>query len=318
MSAESKTLNGYASPAPPGPSAGRLSTGWLAVVMSIFAAIIGLQLKQQYPFVHNFHHQIDSPILAVELPGCANDLKGVLGTDHPAAANPAPITELFDCSNKLVGVLQNVKLEDNDANAYPARRAVASLRTNTYEDFAFIVLYNLFLWKFAALFAIGANGKPTIHRKIMAGLVILTAAFDCLENLGILRALSASSLTDSMAQATRLPSVCKWGLFAVALLLTGWILVRSESPVYSLPTRRLLALAYWSAGALLFIGPSIPHIIELATDMFILLVLVNIVGLLGPWFEGRFLRANPPQYVEDFCSRKAKKQVDVAVYPRNS
>jgi hypothetical protein len=149
-------------------------------------------------------------------------------------------------------------------------------------------------------------------------LVLLTAAFDCLENRGILQALAASNLTDSMADATRLPSLCKWGLFAAALLLTGWILARSENPVYSLPTRRLLALAYWSSGVLLLIGLGIPHVIELATDIFILLVLANIVGLLGPWFEGRFLRPNPPQYVEDFCNQKAKRQAGVAVYSRRS
>jgi len=315
MAAGSKTANGSAAPAPPGLSAGRLSTGWLAVVMVVFAVISGIQLKDQYPFVHNFHHQIDSPILAVELPGCANDLNSVLGTAHPAAANPARVTELFDCNNKLVGALQNIKPADNDPKAYPARRAVAGLRTNTYEDFAFILLYNLFLWKFAALFAFGANGKPTVDRKIMAAVVVLIAVFDGMENLGILHALSASRLTDSMAHAIGLPSRCKWGLFAAALLLTGWILARSESPVYSLPTRRLLALAYGSAGTLLLIGLGVPDVIELATDIFAVLVLVNIVGLLGPWFERRFLQPNPPEYVEDFCNQKAKKRVEVAVYP---
>lgn len=321
MATESKTPNESTPPAPPG----RFSTGWLAVVMTVYAAIIGIQLKQQYPFVHSFHQQIDSPILAVELPGCANDLKGVLGTAEPAAPNPARSSTLLDCKGKSVGILQNdeslnliMKRYHSDPNTYPQEIAVASLRTNTYEDFGFIVLYNLFLWKFAALFAVGANGRPAVHRKIMAGLVILTAIFDCMENIGILRALGASSLTDSMAHATRLPSLCKWGLFAAVLLLTGWILARSESPVYSLPTRRLLALAYWSAGALLLIGLGVPHVIELATDMFVLLVLANIVGLLGPWFEGRFLRPNPPQYVEDFCNQRARKHAEAAVYPRNS
>ena len=316
MRAGSKTPNGSTPPAQFIPPAGRLSTGWLALVMTIFAVIVGIQLKQRYPFVHNFHGQIDSPILAVELPGCATDLKGVLGTAEPGKANPAPVTELFDCSGRLIGFLQSIKPADQDHGVSPARSAVVSLRTNTYEDFGFILLYNLFLWKFAALFAVGANGKPTVHRKIMAGLVILTAAFDCIENVGILRALDVSSLTDSMAHAISLPSRLKWGLFAAALLLTGWILARSESSVYSLPTRRLLALVYGSAGALLLVGLGIPHVIELATDIFILLVLANIVGLLGPWFEGRFLRPSPPQYVEDFCSQAAKKNVDVAVYPQ--
>lgn len=324
MATEAKTPDESTSPAPPIPPSGRFSTGWLAVIMAVYALIIGIQLYRQYPFVHNFHQQIDSPILAVELPRCANDLKGVLGTANPGAENPARSSMLLDCNGKTVGILQNdepvnVTMEryHRDPNIYPQEIAVASLRTNTYEDFGFIVLYNLFLWKFAALFAISANGKPTVHRKIMAGLVLLTAAFDCLENRGILRALGASNLTDSMAHATRLPSLCKWAFFAAALLLTAWILARSESPIYSLPTRRLLALVYWSSGALLLIGLFIPHVIELAADVFILLVLVNIVGLLGPWFESRFFQPNPPQHVEDFCNQRSKRQLEVAVYPRN-
>jgi hypothetical protein len=316
MTAASKSSDQSASRALPGSTAGRLSTGWLAVAMVVFAVIIAIQLKKQYPFVHNFHQQIDSPILAVELPGCANDLTGVLGSANPGAANAAPVTELFACSQKLVGVLQNLEPGDHDSQAY--QRAVSGLRTNTHEDFVFIVLYNLFLWKFAALFAVSGRGKPTLHRKIMAGLVILTAAFDCLENFGILRALNASSLTDSIAHAIFLPSLCKWGLFGGALLWTGWILARSESPIYSLATRRLMALAYGSAGGLLLVGLAIPHVIELATDMFIMLVLANIIGLLGPWFEARFLRPNPPEYVKDFCHQKIKTQADVAVYPQNS
>jgi len=194
---------------------------------------------------------------------------------------------------------------------------VAALRSNTYQDFLFILLYNLFLWSFAALFAATDEGRRTIHRSIMLALVILIAISDCLENRGILSALNASLLTDKLASTISLASLCKWGLFALALLLTGWILVRSEITVYSLPTRRLFALAYGAAGFLMLVGLTAPHVIELASELFALLVAVNIFGLLGPFVELWFLRPNPPRYVEDFCSRRAQKQVDVAVYPQN-
>lgn len=146
----------------------------------------------------------------------------------------------------------------------------------------------------------------------------MMAAFDCAENVGILRALDASSLSDAMAQAICWPSRCKWGLFAVALLFTGWILVRSSSLLYSLPTRRLLALAYGAAGILMLIGLMKPHVIELATNVFALLTIINIVGLLGPYIERVFLRPRSPVYVDDLCNRKARMQADVAVYPRTT
>jgi hypothetical protein len=215
--------------------------------------------------------------------------------------------------------LQEVLHTKNPGQANPDSRvveAVASLRTNTYEDFFFIPLYASFLWAFAVLFAVGP--RRIAHRIAMAGLVILVAAFDCAENVGILRALSASSIGSSTAQAICWPSRCKWGLFAVALLLTGWILVRSSSPLYSLPTRRLLALIYGAAGLLMLIGLIEPHVIELATKLFALLTIINMVGLLGPYVERVFLRARSPAYVDDFCNRKARMQADVAVYPRTT
>jgi len=267
----------------------RFVTGFVALMMSVYAIFIAHQFNSRYTTPHDFHDKIDSPILAAELSKTAKDLEGVLHTERPAEARP----------DSEPGII------------------VAALRSNTYQDFLFILLYNLFLWSFAALFAGTDEGRRTIHRSIMLALVILIAISDCLENRGILSALNASLLTDKLASTISLASLCKWGLFALALLLTGWILVRSEITVYSLPTRRLFALAYGAAGFLMLVGLTAPHVIELASELFALLVAVNIFGLLGPFVELWFLRPNPPRYVEDFCSRRAQKQVDVAVYPQN-
>jgi hypothetical protein len=255
--------------------------------MAVVGLLIGFQLKSDYPFAHNFHDKIDSPILALELSTNTDDLNEVLRTENPGQA--APDTA--------------------------AGKAVACLRTNTYEDFFFIPLYTSFLWAFAVLFAIGPHRRHVTHRRAIAVVVILVAAFDCAENVGILRALGAYSLSPSLAPAISWPSRCKWGLFAVALLFTGWILVRSSGPLYSLATRRLLALAYGAAAILMLIGLMKPHVIELATSMFAVLTIINIVALLGPYIEAKFLRARRPEYVDDFCNRKARMQAEVAVFP---
>lgn len=291
MPAESKQeMRDKEIPPDPNLSSGRLGTGVLAVVMAVAALLIGLQLKSDYPFEHNFHDKINSPILALELSGGIEDLNGVLHTENPGQTNPDPFVN----------------------------KAVASLRTNTSEDFFFIPLYTSYLGAFALLFAVGKRWRDIAQRRAIVAIVILVAAFDCAENVGILRALNASGISLSTARAICWPSRCKWGLFAVALLLTGWILVRPSRLLYSLPTRRLLALAYGAGGILMLIGLKRPHVIELATSVFALLTAVNIVGLLGPYVERKLLRPRSPAYVEDFCNRKARKDADVAVYPRAS
>jgi hypothetical protein len=267
-------------------STGEIVTGLIAVAMAALALFIGSQLKSHYPFEHNFHDKIDSPVLALELSTDVNDLKEVLHTDDPGEVKP-------------------------DTDAW---KAVACLRTNTIEDFFFIPMYTSFLAVFAILFAAGPHRHPAVHRRTMITIVILVAAFDCAENIGILRALGATSLSPSTALAISRPSRCKWGLFALALLFTAWILVRSSSALYSLATRRLLALAYGAAGVLMLIGLWMPHIIELSTSLFALLTIINIVGLLGPCLEELFFQARRPVYVDDFCNRKAGRQADVAVF----
>jgi len=265
---------------------GRLLTGLLAVVMAVAGMVIGRQVKSRYPFEHNFHDKIDSPILALELSASNDDLQEVLHTENPAQANSDP------------GV----------------RKAIACLRTSTYEDFFFIPLYTSFLWAFAVLLA-GPDRRYAAYRRAITGVAILVAALDCAENFGILRALDASILGPSTAQAICWPSRCKWSLFAAALLITAGILVRSSNLFYSLATRRLLGLGYGAAAILMWIGLERPRFIELATNMFAVLTIINIVALLGPYIEKELLRARRPEYVDDFCDRKARMQADVAVFP---
>jgi hypothetical protein len=278
-----KTKTGACIPTAPLLTPRRLTTGLLAVVMAFYALLMASQLARRYSLEHNFHSDIDSPVLAIELAPDAKALKAVLGTDRPASVDIATKPGI----------------------------AVAGLRANTYEDFVFILLYSSFLWQFAVLFAIDADEKPLFHRWTIAGLAVLIAGLDCAENLGILRALHASNLNDVPVQAIYWPSCFKWGLFGCALLLTGWILARSASPIYSLSTRRLLALAYGTAAVFMLIGLALPHVIELAVQMFGLLVAINIVGLLGPYVENWLLRPSIQVYVNDFCNGKTQNQANV-------
>src|SRR5712691_4522967 len=137
-----KAMKGACTPGGPILSVGRLTTGLIAVAMAGYALLIAYQVTQRYPFPHNFHDDIDSPVLAIELAPDTEALEVVLGTDKPA----------------------NV-----DRTTNPGIAAVACLRANTFEDFFFIFLYTLFLWQFASLFAI-TDGSSMLHRRTIAGL----------------------------------------------------------------------------------------------------------------------------------------------------
>src|ERR1700691_6013561 len=91
MSAESKRRT-HDKNIPPEPnlSSGTLGTGILALAMAVAGLFIGLQLKSGYPFEHNFHDKIASPILALELSSSIEDLNGVLHTENPGQTNPDP------------------------------------------------------------------------------------------------------------------------------------------------------------------------------------------------------------------------------------
>jgi hypothetical protein len=257
----------------------RLLAGLLAALMTALVLVMSLGLRK-YPFEHNFHHDIDNPVLAVELASNAHELDTVLHTSF------------------------------SDGKA-----AGSVLRTNTYEDCAFIVLYTSFLWFFGTLFAVRVDGsRMSLH--LFSGVVIATALADYTENLGIFKALNAGALTDSLAQWICWPSRFKWTLFGVALLLTAVILLRSGNLMYSLATRRLLALGYTIAGTLIVAGPWQPSLIELGTEVFGLVVLINTVALLGPYVS-EWIPTTVPVYVDDFCEKKKKAQAEVAVSVRH-
>jgi hypothetical protein len=294
----------------------RWIVGLIGLAMSLAAIGFARQLASHYLLPQGFHDGIDRPVLAIELPRSALDIQQVLDTDKPRNAE--------EYCNKALGRanLHSMPKTADDFVHTPAEvqkfctsaLAISALQTNTREDFVFIVLYVLFLWRFAELLAIRPDGTRMGLGKVVGAVALATGVSDCLENFGILRALDAEQLTDGMADAIRRPSSCKWALFGVALLLTSVILLRSTSRLYSLATRRLLAIGYALSGALLVAGYWHPHSIESGTGLFALLVFINVVALLGP-YAAKLVPESFPEYVTDFCQRKKEGKAEVAVHP---
>jgi hypothetical protein len=82
--------------------------------------------------------------------------------------------------------------------------------------------------------------------------------------------------------------------------------------LYSLATRRLLALDCVLSGALLIVGIWDPPLVELGVNLFGSTVLINLLALLGPYLSD-WIPARVPHYVDDFCQRRKMGKVDVAV-----
>lgn len=269
----------------------RLILGLLALSTALLATVFRAQIEKNYPYVHDFHDEIDNPVLAIELARSGLDLRGIL-----TPQNPRYIQSSRDLSS-------------SDAQV----RASASLRTNTYEDFAFILSYSLFLWEFGDFFS--APSAPA--RNFLGLVVLLTACFDVMENFGILRVLGTPDVGErwnQLALHISVPSRIKWSLLGLALFITARILSRSATDIYSIATRRLLAIGYVVAAGLLWMGiiPYYSDLIKLGVTVFSLLVVINLFALLGPyiaeWFPGR-----TPHYVEDFCARQKEGEADVAI-----
>jgi len=279
MNADSRpAVVDHCASAEPVRSRGRLVAGCLAVGITVLGSWMYLGLRH-YTLEHNFHHDIDSPVLAVELASNSHELESVL--NPPSAAEDAKT------------------------------QSRAALQTNTYEDCLFIVLYSLFLWTFADLFA-GPDKVSTVSRRILAVVIIATALCDYAENLGIFRALRARQITDALAQQVCWPSRCKWLSFGGALLITAILLLRSDREIYSLATRRLLAIAYAAAGLLIVTGSGYPPFIQLGVNVFALIVVINLVALLGAYVS-EWIPPTIPEFATNFCDEKKAVKPQVAV-----
>ncbi|MGD0297227.1 MAG: hypothetical protein ABSE86_08920 [Bryobacteraceae bacterium] len=240
-----------------------------AVLMIAWIVVMGY-VPPKYPFPYIFHHDVASPILALEISRDADDIEAVLHRADPLAKQAASFERV---SNQL--------------------------------DLIFIPLYAFFFWSLARVFA--------ERTRLLTLFILGTALFDYAEDWQIFRAL------DGENPAIFIPSLVKWGLLGVVLLGTGIILLRSRSPVYSLATKRLLAIAYFISGLLLLIavafGTRIGYsLIALAIQLLAFVVVVHVIGFLGHYLA---IPGITQKYVENFCEERKKigKESLIAVEP---
>lgn len=237
----------------------RAVTGVTAVLTALMG-IIMLAGMVRYPDKGKFHdNEISSPVLAMELARNRTDLEEVLQTQHPHQA----------------------AIKDSDSlNAY---RAVSALYANTIEDCGFIPLYSLFLLPMILLFTgTSAKNKIRVAARILIGAV---AVLDYAENYGIFKTLHASIVTDELAHAIRYPSLGKWALLGVTLLVLGSVMVTSHKDVLSESVRTVLGIGFAITGVLLLMGMLCPMWIGNANLLFSLLIIASATGLLAPFFR---------------------------------
>jgi len=222
------------------------------------------------PFGHGFSADISSPVLALELSRTTDDVEKILHR----RAGPAAVAE----------------------------RAIGALRLNTLLDLVFIPLYVGYLILLARLFTASLPGVPVSRlRNWVTAAAVGAGVFDYVEDWFMFSTLGGAEPLEFA------PSVIKWLLLAVTLLLLGCCIVRSGAPVYSFATRALLGSAHVVAGLLMLIGVVFAPLIgysclELGNSVFGVTVAVNVVGLLGP-SVAQFFPGHDVAYVKDFCEK---------------
>ena len=252
----------------------------IAALLTIAWAALLIFLPPKYPFPHDFHHDIDSPILALEISRGGGDINQVL------RPGPTPQAEAEEC---------DLGTGDHNPTA-----AACEAQAHDYEfksnelDLIFIPLYAFFLWSSARVF--------TQRTRLLALLILGAAAFDYLEDWQIFQALNG------MSPAIYVPSLIKWALLGLVLFSTGIILLRSKSAIYSLPTKRLLSIAYFLSGVLLLLAVAFGSwigysLIELATTLFSVVLVVHVIGFLGHYVA---IPGIQQKFVENFCEERKK------------
>ncbi len=145
------------------------------------------------------------------------------------------------------------------------------LRINTCMDFVFIGLY----WAVFVLFA-------TVYKRWISNWIILlisvAALFDVLENVRLLREVSAALSSSSVHVATSRPSsLGKWLVFSLALISLGvllWTLVDRSS--------RVVSVSLFSSAILTLLGLYAGQLMKYATWFFVIAFAVAIVRYC-PW-----------------------------------
>lgn len=238
----------------------------LAAMITVAWGLLMTHYVRQYPYPHIFHHDVDSPVIALELSRDARDIEAVLHRS-PAEKQPVPVKN----------------------------PAVDNMALVNWLDLVFIPLYAFSIWSFARVFA-------TKTRLLAVG-VIGAALFHYIEDWQIFHALAGRN------PAIFIPSLVKWGLLGMVFVVLARILLKSTVPVYTLSTKRLLAIGYFVSGVLILVDVAFgqwigySHI-ALGIGIFSALLLVNAVGLIGHYFAIPGIKQT---FVKNFCEERKKR-----------
>jgi hypothetical protein len=254
--------------------------------------------------------QIGIPALAVVI--WATAMSAVISTRGPA---PYPLESRFyhDVSDPVLAIELSHGRWDIERVLPPANKQIEACRrailVNTILDFVFIPLYVWYLIRLIR--CIGNSGRLP---KMASTFVLLAGLFDIAENFFILAALRSTYLP------IYLPSLAKWAMLGLALVLIGHMLAGDHAVVYSIATDRLLGIAHVYAAGLMLLGVVAGEWLAyswIQHGASVLAATFLVTGLYIPLFCIR--RLLPPQlvrYVDDFCVRKQKGElVGRAVQP---
>jgi len=159
------------------------------------------------------------------------------------------------------GIADKVANETADKLAHN----IGLFRVNTYMDFLFIVLY----WSVFVLFA-RLEERPGM--KWVIGLISVSALFDVLENLRILKGLASLAGSEHLEGLLPRPfSLVKWALLGVTLGFAG-ILIWSRKGRFP----HLLAFALVVSGVLTVVGLGIANVMVYAAYGFALSFLLTL------------------------------------------
>lgn len=155
---------------------------------------------------------------------------------HQDVASPVLALELARGAEDIRNVLP-------DGRGRATLRARWALFVNTALD---VVLIPLYVWCLIRL--VRAVRAPGRLRTAACVLALLAGAADLVENGCMLAAIRGAAV------AVMVPSLVKWGLLGIALLLIGVAYAQKHEPLFSLATDRMLSITLLYAGGLLVFG----------------------------------------------------------------
>jgi hypothetical protein len=252
----------------------------VAALLTIVWAAVLMFLPPKYPFPHKFDHDVDSPVLALEIS------RGIDDIDRILRPGPTPEAEANNCYLGTRARHPTPQICEAQAKDY-------EYESNEL-DLVFIPLYAFSLWSFARVF--------TNRTRLLTLLILCTGVFDYLEDWQIFRARQGE------IAAIYIPSLVKWALLGLVLFGIAIVLLRSKILAYSIATKRILSIVYFLAGILLLISAAVGKwigysLIELGTGLFGFLLLVQAIGFLGPYLA---VPAIKQTFVDNFCEERKK------------